>query len=70
MQILLQEMIQNKMRQEYELLIQEMEGEKDTMAELETEKKVLDAEINALKRALDAPEPGATGEFLTQGSKG
>jgi cell division protein FtsB len=55
-------MIQNKMRQEYELVIQEMKGEKDRMAELEAEKRALDAEINALKRALDASEPGATRE--------
>jgi hypothetical protein len=49
--------IQNNRRQEYELEKQQTEEERAKMAKLDTE-------ISMLKRALDAPESGATGVMI------
>jgi hypothetical protein len=57
MQRRLQERNQSSMRQEYGLVTQQTEEEKAKTVRL-------DAEIEGLKRALDAPEPGATGAVI------
>jgi hypothetical protein len=49
--------IQNNRRQEYELEKQQTEEERAKMAKLDTD-------IGMLKRALDAPESGATGVMI------